>query len=175
MDGYMGEIKMFAGTYPPANWVFCQGQLLAVSEYGALYAILGVQFGGDGRSTFGVPDLRGRVPVGSGQGPGLSYRTQGIGGGYERIALSASQLPPHNHTMNCDMASTSRDESADPEGRIPAKNTSGLSYGPSFSGGHQMHADTINNAGDGDSVENMQPWMCMNFILCVNGLWPPRS
>ena len=175
MDGYMGEIKMFAGNYPPANWAFCQGQLLAISEYNALYAILGTQFGGDGRVNFNLPDLRSRVPVGSGQGLGLSYRAQGQYGGYERVALSANQLPSHSHTINCDMTSDSRSESADPENNLPAKNTSGKSYGANATGGHQMHTNTVNNTGNGDLIENMQPWMCLNFIICLVGQWPPRS
>ena len=81
MEGYLGEIKMFAGTFAPVNWVFCWGQTLQISQYAALFALIGTQFGGDGTTTFGVPDLRGRVPVGAGTGPGLTPRTPGQKGG----------------------------------------------------------------------------------------------
>ncbi len=148
MNGYLGEIKMFAGNYPPACWTYCQGQLLPVAGYSSLFAVMGITFGGDGVSTFGLPDLRGRTAIGPGQSPGLSTRYVGMKGGYERIYLYGSQLPSHNHTVNCDMVSDERTESADPEGNIHAKTTAGVSYASNFTGGHVMNDDILNTTGN---------------------------
>lgn len=99
MDGYIGEIKCFGGNYAPMNWMFCWGQILPIQQYSAVYALLGTQFGGDGRSNFALPDLRGRIPVTSGNVQGLTPRSQGQTGGYEGIALNINQVPLHNHTI----------------------------------------------------------------------------
>lgn len=175
MNGYLGEIKMFAGNYPPASWAYCQGQILPVSSYPSLFAIMGITYGGDGYSSFGVPDLRGRSSLGAGAGAGLSSRYIGMKGGYERIYLYASQLPNHSHTINCDMASAVANESADPEGKIPAKSSKGSDYASSFTGGHAMNTDMLNTAGNDDMFNIKQPWTCINHIICLEGQWPPRS
>lgn len=174
MDGYYGEIKMFAGNYPPANWVYCQGQLLSVAEHSALYAILGVTYGGDGRSSFGVPDLRGRIPIGSGTGPGLSTRYIGMKGGYERIYLYESQLPSHSHTIKCDTTSGLTKVSNTPENNLFGKNAQGTSYGSSESAS-LMNSDMINATGNNDMFDIIPPYKGINFIMCVEGQWPPRS
>ena len=173
MDGYIGEIKMFAGTYAPENWVFCEGQLLSIQNYTSLYAIIGDQFGGDGRTTMGVPDLRGRVPIGVGTGTGLTTRYSGQKGGYERIQLATSQLPAHSHTVKCDTTSGPTQVSNTPQNNLPGNNPNGTSYGPTESAS-LMKSDMINNAGEGQSHENMPPWQCLHYIMCVNGIWPPR-
>lgn len=175
MDGYMAEVKMFGGNYPPASWAYCQGQVLAISSYQALYSIMGTTYGGDGQTTFQLPDLRGRVPIGSGTGPGLTTRAPGQMGGFERISLTVNNLPPHTHTVNCDMTSSGRKTSADPEANIPAKSSDGTNYGADFTGGHLMHANMVNNTGGGDPVTLMQPWICVNYIICLTGNYPPRS
>lgn len=99
MDGYIGEIKCFGGNYAPKNWMFCWGQILPVSQYTPLFALIGNQYGGDGRTTFALPDLRGRIPVTPGYVPGFTPRNQGQTGGSETVLLNVNQIPPHNHTI----------------------------------------------------------------------------
>ena len=175
MEGYLGEVKMFAGTYAPMNWAFCQGQLLDIANYQSLYAVLGIQFGGDGRTNFALPDLRGRVPVGSGSGPGRTPRVQGQYGGYETVHLTADSLPAHNHAVACDMKTATRSLSAVSENNVPAQITQGEGFGSDLSGGTYMNQEMITNTGNGNSHENMQPWEAMNYIICVQGIFPPRS
>jgi microcystin-dependent protein len=175
MDGYLGEIKMFAGTYAPAGWEYCWGQILEIAQYQSLYALLGVQFGGNGTSTFGLPDLRGRVPVGAGTGPGLTPRIPGQMGGAERITLVTQELPQHTHYVQCDVTSGDRDLSADPQGKLPAKLSGSKGYGTNVTGNPKMHVNMITENGNGQSHENMPPWQCLNYIICVEGNWPPRS
>jgi len=175
MDGYLGEIKMFAGTYAPAGWEYCWGQILEITQYQSLYAILGIQFGGNGTSTFGLPDLRGRVPVGAGTGPGLTPRIPGQMGGAERITLVTQELPQHTHYVLCDITSGDRDLSADPQGKLPAKLSGSKGYGTNVTGNPKMNVNMITENGNGQSHENMPPWQCLNYIICVEGNWPPRS
>lgn len=119
-DPFVGEIRMFAGDYAPEGWALCNGQLLSVSQYQTLFALLGTTYGGDGSSTFALPDMRGRLPVHFGQGTGLTPRTLGASGGSETVALSTAQMPSHGHTMqaSADPASTT-----DPSGNVLAKVT----------------------------------------------------
>ncbi|MBU1099352.1 MAG: tail fiber protein [Bacteroidetes bacterium] len=173
----MAEVKMFGGNYPPKNWVYCQGQALSIQTNQALFSIMGTTFGGDGQTTFQLPDLRGRVAIGTGTGPGLTARVAGQMGGYERINLTINNIPPHNHTVNCDMTSTGRDASSEPEGKLPGKitGTNVTSYGSNLTGGHLMHANMVNPTGGNDPVTLMQPWTCINYIICITGTYPPRS
>lgn len=172
MEGYIGEVKMFAGTFAPANWAFCQGQTLAISEHSALFAIIGTQFGGDGRINFQLPNLAGRATIGTGNGIGLSPRYQGQYGGYERIQLTQNQMPAHSHAVNCDTTSTGRDVSDTPTGHLPGKTSGDIGYGKNKDG--QMQSDMVEPAGGNQSVENMQPWMALNYIICIEGIFPPR-
>lgn len=175
MDGYLGEIKMFAGTYAPAGWVFCWGQLLDIQQYQSMYAIIGIQFGGNGTTTFGVPDLRGRVAVGAGTGPGLYPKIPGQMGGLERVTLTEQEMPQHSHYVRCDMTTSGRQASADPQDNLPAKLSSGNGYGTDETGNPTMKEDMLTVSGSGESHENMPPWGCLHYIMCVEGNWPPRS
>jgi len=175
MEGYLGEVKMFAGTFAPQGWAFCQGQLMAIANYQALYSVLGTQFGGDGRSNFALPNLGGRVPVGTGSGPGLTPRSQGQYGGFERVSLTTDTLPQHNHAVACDMKTPSRNLSAGSENNVPAQTTQGEGFGSDLTGGTHMNQGMITSTGNGNSHENMQPWTAMHYIICVNGLYPPRN
>jgi microcystin-dependent protein len=172
MDGYVGEIKMFAGTFAPLNWLFCQGQILPISSYNTLYALVGTQFGGDGTTTFGIPDLRGRIPIGAGAGPGLSNRTAGNKGGAETVTLTVNQLPSHTHNVKCDTTTTSTANT--PLNNLPAIMSSGTGYGPTVSAS-TMKADMLNATGSGQQHDNMPPWGCVNYIICANGIWPPQN
>ena len=133
MDGYMGEIRLFGGNFAPKFWAFCEGQLLNIAEYSALYSILGTYYGGDGRSTFGLPDLRGRAPIGVGVGMGLSPIYQGQFGGSEREVLNASQMPVHAHVAQSElqahlMAANKAGEEASPSGNSLARPSEGEIY-----------------------------------------------
>jgi len=175
MDGYLGEIKMFAGTFAPMYWVFCWGQTLSISSYSSLYSIIGVQFGGDGITTFGVPDLRGRIPLGAGTGPGLTARTQGQTGGSENVTLTAAQLPAHSHTVKCDVASAPTLQVNTPVNNLPSLTSTGTGYAPGTANNSNMKADMLSNSGSSQPHDNMPPWGCLNYIMCVEGIWPPRD
>jgi len=174
MDGYLGEIKMFAGTFAPLNWVFCWGQSLSVSQYSALYALISNQFGGNA-TNFNVPDLRGRVPIGAGAGPGLTPRTQAQMGGLENVTLNISNLPLHTHTVKCDIASAPPQQVNTPVNNLPSVISNGTGYAPGTTNNSSMKADMLSNTGSSQPHDNMPPWGCLNYILCVEGMWPPKD
>jgi microcystin-dependent protein len=175
MDGYLGEIKMFAGTFPPMYWQFCQGQTLSISQYSALYSIIGIQFGGDGINNFKLPDLRGRVPIGAGNGTNLTPRAPGDNGGAESVTLATANLPIHTHGVKCDVSSGPPQQSNTPVNNLPSTTSSGTSYAPGTSNNSNMKADMLTNAGNSQAHDNMPPWGCLNYIICIEGVWPPRE
>ncbi len=175
MDGYFGEVKMFAGTFAPQNWLFCWGQTLQIRQYSALYSVLGTQFGGDGRTTFLLPDLRGRIPIGSGNGQNLTPRTQGQNGGAENVTLTTQQLPTHSHTVKCDVASPPPQQVNTPVNNLPSLTSNGTGYAPGQSGTSDMKVDMLSTAGSGQPHGTMPPWGCLNYIICIEGVFPPRS
>lgn len=133
MDPFIGEIRIFAGTFAPRNWAFCQGQLLQISEYQALYSLLGTTYGGDGRVTFGLPDLRGRAPIGMGRGNGLTQRFEGQMGGAEIVALNELQMPEHNHAISNTATASTGAMSVTGSGTIKCSSESGNVSDPSGS------------------------------------------
>ena len=163
---FIGEIRMFGGNFAPREWAFCDGQLLAINQYDALFSLLGTTYGGDGRSTFGLPDLRGRVPIHQGQGPGLSNRRIGSKAGAE-----TAQLPVHTHPMG---ASSQAGTSASPAAAVPAAVglTARYHVGPAFD---EMNAAAVSLDGGGQSHTNVQPFQCVNFIIALAGVYPSRS
>jgi len=175
MDGYLGEIKMFAGTFPPMYWQFCWGQTLAISQFSSLFALIGTQFGGDGISNFTLPDLRGRVPIGAGIGLNLTPRTQGDKGGAETVTLATTNLPAHTHIVKCDVSSGPPQQSNTPVNNLPSTTSSGTGYAPGTANNSSMKADMLASSGSGQSHDNMPPWGCLNYIICVEGIWPPRE
>ena len=180
MNDYIGEIRLFAGNFAPRNWAFCDGRLLPISSYTALFSILGTQYGGDGRTTFALPDLRGRVPLGPGQGPGLTSRQQGQASGAEQATLNANQIPAHTHSATATAhGSTSPGDQSSPQNNYPAAGSDG---GPSFFGASQdaqLGAGAVQaqlqNTGGGQGHENLQPWLAINYIICLQGLYPSRN
>ena len=171
-EAFIAEIRMFAGNYAPRDWALCEGQLLPISQHSALFSILGTMYGGDGRTTFALPDLRGRVAIHPGQGPGLSYYNQGAIGGSERNTLTTNQLPSHNHSVN---AVTATGNQTSPTGNLVAD--SGL-FDNEYS---NANADTtlkstmIENTGGGQPVNNIQPYGTVNYIIALVGTFPPRN
>lgn len=157
----LGTIGMFAGNFAPRGWAFCNGQLLSINSNESLFSILGTNYGGDGRSTFGLPDLRGRVSVHAGDsiGPGLSNRPLGQRAGSETNTLSVSNLPPHSHTVQgTEQAQGSGNASIVTEKANTAQTTM-----------------TTNDAGGGQPINNMQPYLAVNFCIALEGIYPPRS
>jgi microcystin-dependent protein len=153
-DPFVAEIRLFAGNFAPKGWAFCQGQILSIQQNTALFALLGTTYGGDGRSTFALPDLRGRVPVGQGQGPGLSLRDLGETGGASTVALLESELPAHGQPASTQPATTNRATSA-----VPA---AGGRYAPPPASASQPH-------------ENRPPALGLHYIIALQGIFPPRS
>jgi microcystin-dependent protein len=173
MDMYLGEVRMFAGNYAPENWQLCNGQLLSISEYQALYALIGTTYGGDGVQTFGLPDLQGRVPIHLGQGPGTSNYALGQKGGQEAVALGVEQLPAHTHALNAFSGVGTTDVPTNNyfaqtgtgyvvySDQTPTSTMANVAAGPS-AGGNQVH-------------ENMMPFMAISYIIAVVGLYPQPS
>ncbi len=169
-EPFVGEIRMFAGNFAPRGWAFCDGQLLAVSQNDALFSLLGTIYGGDGRTTFGLPDLRGRIPIHAGTGPGLSPRRLGAKAGAEKVTLTVNQLPSHTHPFQ---ASTDLAQSPDPGGNVVSQSTLVDLYiiePPSAA----MAASSITNVGGSRDHTNLMPFLCINFIIALVGIYPSR-
>jgi microcystin-dependent protein len=170
-EPYIGEIRMFAGNFAPRGWALCDGQLLPISQYTALFSILGTTYGGDGRTTFALPDLRGRTPIHAGHGPGLSSRALGQQGGEENHTLTLSEIPPHAHSLRGDSRVASTDS---PSNAAPARNAGGIpSYGDSLD--VTMNGNAIQSTGGGLPHNTMQPYLTVNFIIALQGIFPPRN
>lgn len=177
MDGTIGEIRMFAGNFAPAYWALCDGTLLAISSNSALFSILGTTYGGDGRTTFGLPDLRGRVPIGVGTGSGLSAYSWGATGGVEGVTLNTTQIPAHNHTATGQLKSNGGPGDAPSPASAYFGEANDDVYASTADG--TMAADgvnvTVNNNGGGLSHENRQPYLACYYIICTSGIYPSRS
>jgi len=169
-ESFIGEIRMFAGNFAPQGWARCDGQLLQISQNPALFSLLGTTFGGDGRTTFGLPDLRGRLPIHVGQGPGLSNRQRGAKAGTETATIAVSELPPHGHLVQATTASAA---SVDPAGKMLAASSEAL-YRASGGTLADMHSGSIENAGGSLAHANVQPYSCINFIIALFGIYPSR-
>ena len=174
-DPFVAEIRVFPFNFAPKGWAFCDGQLLPLSQNTALFSLLGTTYGGDGKSTFALPDLQGNAAMHPGQGPGLSLRDLGEMGGSETVTLLQSEIPFHNHTI---MAADPQDGSGNlqvgaPE-RILAKSGSGNAYGPAANL-VQMAPQALSPAGGGLPHNNMQPYLTLNFCIALQGVFPPRG
>lgn len=169
-EPFVGEIRMFAGNFAPRGWAFCEGQLLAVSQNDALFSLFGTIYGGDGRTTFGLPDMRGRLPIHAGTGPGLSPRRLGAKSGAENVTLTVNQLPSHTHPLQ---ASTTLGEAVSPQGNVLAAGD-GINHYTASDPFTQMSSQMVTHTGGSRSHTNLMPFLCVNFIVALFGIYPSR-
>ncbi|WP_167619843.1 phage tail protein [Maribellus sediminis] len=179
MEPFIGQIIMFGGNFAPRGWALCDGQILPINNYQALFSLLGTTYGGDGRTTFALPDLRGRLAMHPGSGPGLSTRRLGERSGTETVTLTTPEMPSHNHTANGTIqAKNGQPDESNPGNAVPA----------SLSGGTEGYAETPNTTMKANAVEvtvgnsggnlphnNVQPYQCVNFIIALEGIYPSRN
>lgn len=183
MDELMGTIKLFGGNFPPIGYMYCAGQVLAISQYQVLFSILGTTYGGDGRTTFALPDLRSRVPVGGGMGasPSLNNNTTALGavGGEINHTLISTEIPQHTHGLAVN--NTNATQSAPTNGAVIA--TPGAMAGRDFSGTLGFNTSPVNTTlsptsitptGGNQPHNNMQPYVGLSYIICVEGIYPSR-
>jgi len=168
-DPFIGEIRCFGFNFAPSGWATCAGQSLQISQYTALFSLLGTMYGGDGRVTFNLPDLRGRVPLSFGQGPGLSPYAQGQVGGDESVTLQPNQIPGHTHQVAASSTATTKN----PAAALPAVTPAGASYGTTTDLA-MSPAMVTPNAGD-TAHPNVQPYLVLNWCIALQGEYPPRS
>jgi len=172
-EPFLGEIRMFGGNFAPRGWAFCNGQLLSIAQNSALFAILGTTYGGDGRTTFGLPNLQGRAAMHWGQGPGLTPRTLGETGGTETVTLNAQQMPAHTHTA---AASSAKGNTNSPIGKVWSKDAGvqSATYTGNTPDG-TMAANAIGTTGGSLPHDNMPPFQCVSFIIALQGIFPSRN
>lgn len=170
-EPFIGEIRMFAGNFAPRGWAFCDGQLLAVSQNDALFSLLGTIYGGDGRTTFGLPDMRGRVPIHQGSGPGLTPRGMGSEFGQERVTLTANQSHSHKHDV---LASSSPGSQGDPENAFAAASPNVRLYRPTAPVAPMSGSAVGASAGQSQPHANVMPFLCIHFIIALFGIYPSR-
>jgi microcystin-dependent protein len=171
---YVGEIRMFAGNFAPAGWMFCQGQSLPISENETLFNLIGTTYGGDGQSTFNLPDLQGRVPIHMGTNAGITFNI-GEAAGSETVTLSTQQIPNHNHQL---LATDSQPQLA-PTGAVPGVASSTQAganvYGPPSGNPITLVAGSISNTGGSQPHDNMAPFLVIDFIISLFGIFPSQT
>jgi len=172
-DPFIAEIKMFGGNFAIRGFAMCSGQILSIAQNTALFSILGTTYGGNGQTTFALPDLRGRVPIHFGQGPGLANVSLGEVAGQSTVTLLTTQIPAHTHSLGCTDATA---DSASPSSNVPASDAAGVtgaysSAPPSAT----MNPAAIAPAGGSQPHNNMQPYLGINFIIALEGIFPSRN
>lgn len=170
-EPFIGEIRMFAGNFAPRDWAICAGQSMQISKYDALYALLGTAYGGDGRTNFFLPDLRGRTAVHQGQGAGLSNRVMGERFGTNRVTLSTEMMPLHSHPVQ---ASLNEANLTDPTNAVLAKASAAI-YSVAEPPVYEMPEDMVEMTGNDESHNNMMPYQSLNFIIALKGIFPSRN
>ena len=175
-EPFVAEITMFAGTFNPRGYAFCNGQLLPISQNTALFSLLGTNYGGNGQSTFALPNLQGCLPVHSGQGPGLSYYDLGQSGGSTSVSLLTSEMPAHTHSLALVGANTGAADQSGPIGNLPASPASGTPYADT-AGARMAAAAPVSLAPTGGTQphDNMMPYLGVNFIIALQGVFPARN
>ena len=166
---YVGEIRMFAGTFAPAGWSFCEGSLLPISQFETLFNLIGTTYGGDGQSTFALPDLRGRVPLHFGSGGGSSY-VLAQNGGEEQVTLTVNQIPAHSHVPQADPGNGTQDS---PQNSVWASSAN-LPYSASAPTA-AMSPNAIGPTGGSQPHDNMVPFLCVSFVISLFGIFPSQT
>ncbi len=175
-EPFVAEIRIFPFNFAPRGWAFCDGQILPLAQNTALFSLLGTTYGGNGQSNFALPNLRGRLPLAQGQGPGLSERTLGESGGSETVALLPQQMPAHSHALQASASASS----GSPVGAAmaPALSAGNLPV-PMYRSGTTsrvaMAGDAVAPAGGSQPHNNMPPYLTLNFCIALQGVFPPRS
>lgn len=172
-DQFVGEIRIMANNFAPQGWALCQGQLLPLAQNTALFSLLGTTYGGNGVSTFALPDLRGRAPMFFGQGPGLTNRFIGETAGNTSVTLTTAQIPVHQHSYAARPTGAVPPQSA-PSGLALAR-TNSRPYSSTAAAVGQMGTTAVGLAGGDGAHNNMMPYLTMNFIIALIGIYPPRS
>jgi microcystin-dependent protein len=169
-EPFIAEIRIVAFTFAPRGWAFCDGQLLQISQNTALFSLVGTTYGGDGRVTFGLPNLKGRAPMHSGNGPGLTPRREGQTGGVPTVALSAAQMPNHTHSAQGSLGEMNQSQ---PAGHLWGSNELGDHFrdAPNV----PMAADVLDSTGGGQAHNNWQPCLVLNFCIALVGVYPSRN
>ena len=173
-EPFTAEIRIFAGNFAPRGWAFCDGQLLPIAENTALFSLIGTTYGGDGRTTTALPNLQGRAPMHPGRGPGLTSRRLGEKVGVDTVTLSEAQIPSHSHTAR---ATTTGGQNAAPGNTSSlARSGGGFAYQTNTSANLvDMASETLATTGGSQSHDNVQPYLTLNFIIALVGLYPSRS
>lgn len=183
-DPYIAEITMFGGNFAPRGWALCDGQLLAIAQNTALFSLLGTTYGGDGRTTFALPDLRGRVAIHPGSGPGLSPIRLGESGGSMSQNLMAANLPAHNHTLGAGATAALHAQSGAANSSLPAGNVLAVDRDRNYSSsapdvdmqaGAVTLAGATDNTGSSQPFSIMQPYLGVNYIIALQGIFPSRN
>ena len=167
-EPFLGEIRIFGFNFPPRGWALCNGQIISIAQNTALFSLLGISFGGNGQTTFGLPNLQSRVPVHFGQGPGLSNYIIGQQGGSETVTLTTQEMPAHNHPAGANSGGATATR---PSGAVPA---GGGAYAAT-SDGTVMNNAFIGPAGGSQPHQNLQPYLAVNFSIALEGIFPSRN
>jgi len=176
-DPFVAEIRIFPFNFAPRGWAFCDGQLMSISQNTALFSLLGTTYGGDGKSTFGLPNLQGSAPMHPGQGPGLSLHDLGETGGSDSVTLLISEMPAHAHNINCIDGARVGGQTGQPGNGILTK-TGGVPANAYTSGATQnqtMAENMVVPAGGDQPHNNMMPYLTLNFCIAMQGVYPARS
>jgi microcystin-dependent protein len=172
-EPFIGQIIIFAGNFAPRGWAFCNGQLLSIAQNTALFSILGTTYGGNGQTTFALPNLQGRLAMHAGSGPGLTPRDLGEVGGGETVTLTNSQMPAHNHVLACN---TNPGNQTQPEANIlGAESASATQVYTNAQPNQTMSPLSISASGGSQPHDNMPPFQCLNYIIALEGIFPSRN
>jgi len=171
-DPFVAEIRIFPFNFAPRGWAFCNGQLLPISQNTALFSLVGTFYGGDGKSTFALPDLEGRAPMQHGQGQGLSDHFLGESGGSDSVTLLQSEIPAHSHNL---MGVGVAGNRTNPAGNTLARTTGAMPYAPAAAPNAQAAPEAVSPAGGDQPHNNIQPYLTFNFNIALQGVFPPRT
>jgi microcystin-dependent protein len=171
-EPFIAEIRIFAGNFAPRNWAFCDGQLYPIAQNTALFSLVGTIYGGDGRTTFGVPDLQGRAPMHPGRGPGLTPRQLGERGGVDTMTLTTAQMSAHRHNA---LGTTALNTDDNPEGNSWGRSEEGYNYRQTADGNSNLGSSAFGTVGASQAHNNVQPFLTLNFIIALIGVFPSRS